>query len=145
MTIRELTLSPAGQKGFGMFLTKPNDKSSMVYVFTVDYVKHILTRQNMQIAQQYGLNYTPSPDGNPTQPVTWIHAVYLAQGWESKEPHMVELVDDFYDFKTNETDFSKAVLNIKKRYNVMFGAILDPPYPELVPVLRLPLPTSPFG
>jgi hypothetical protein len=144
MSVRELTLSPAGQKGWGVFLTKPDDKSGKIYVFTQDYVKYVLIRQNLEMAKTLGLDYEAQP-GNYLHIVSWTHAVYLAQGWQSREPHMVELVDDFYDFKTNETEVTKAIVDVKKRYNIIFGSLLDPPYPELIPVLRLPLPTSPFA
>jgi hypothetical protein len=144
MSVRELTLSPAGQKGFGMFLTRPDDKSARIYAFTQDYVKYVLIRQNMEMATKLQLDYQPQTS-NQLHTVSWTHAVYLAQGWESREPHMVEVVDDFYDFKSNETELSRAVVDIKKRFNIVFGSLLDPPYPELLPVFRLPLPTSPFA
>jgi hypothetical protein len=144
MSVREIQLGPSGGRGFLLCLEKPNERTPMVYVFTEDYVKYILHGQNRIIADKLGIGY--QVEGDPIKVVQWLHSVYMAQNWVDRTPHMVEMVDVLHDFKKNETNMEKAVTEVKKRYNLMFGSVLDPPYPELIPLPfpRVPLPASPF-
>lgn len=144
MSVREITVNPAGQKGYALFLEQPNNHVPVVYVFTEDYIRYVLVRQNMQIATQLGITYNPPQDGNPAQIVEWLNSIYRAQNWVDRQPHMVELVDVLNDFKISETDMNKAIVAVPKRYNIMFGAMLEPWYPELVASPRVPLPASPM-
>lgn len=144
MSVRELTINPAGQKGYGIFLEDPKSRLPQIYVMTENYAKYILVRQNMEIGKGLNINYDPPRDGSCMKICEWTHAVYMAQNWIDRTPHMVEKVDFFRDFKVNETDQSKAIVEVQNRHNVMFGQFLDPPYPEMLPALRIPIPTSPL-
>src|ERR1700680_1083438 len=73
------------------------------------------------------------------------HDLFLKQGYRDRSPHLVEMVDFLYDYNDKETDFTKAIIEIRKRYNLhMSGTFLFPTYPEMIPSLLPPLPGFPM-
>lgn len=149
MTIKSVVLS-VNNNGYGVFLENKATHEPVISVMTKAYIERVLGTVNPFIAQQLQekgipIKYDPPKDNNPEKILEFTHSVFLAQGYVDRTPHLVEVVESLYDFNEKEPDFQKAIIEIKKRYNLhLGGSFLVPPYPETVPVIHMPLPTSPI-
>lgn len=149
MTIKSVVLSP-NENGYAVFLEKKDTHEPVISVMTKRYILHVLATVNPYISAQLKekgipLEYKEPADKNPEKILDFTHSVFLAQGYVDRTPHVVEVVGSLYDYNDKETDFQKAILEIKSRYNLhLGGSFLVPPYPEQIPLMHLPLPTSPI-
>lgn len=140
MSYKSVMINPQ-DTGYATFFNHPADGSSIVSVMSKSYIQNILHRMNPALGQQNGMQYSVTDPKDWEKIVKFAHDVFIKNGYKDRTPHIVEQVDQLYDYNEKESDMSKAILEIKKRYSLIgAGSMLVPPYPEKIGGISPPLP-----
>jgi hypothetical protein len=144
MSFRSVMMSPNSQ-GYAVFLEEPKTGAAVVSVMTEKYVRMFLHPAMTYLYEKNNMKYPVTNANDLEGIVKAAHDMFIAQGYKDRTAHAIEVVDQLYDFNDKEKDFTKAIIEIKKRYNLhLGGTFLVPTYPEVVPFFGIPLPTSPI-
>lgn len=147
MAWNKMVLSPiTSENGWAVFLETPNDKQPVVNVMTERYIKHIIPLANYTLMNNMEMGqYVPPADLNPDKLIDTLHTLLIRAGYGDRTPRGIETATQFFDYDEKQTDPAKCIIEVKKRYQLLFGGtLLVPPYPEMFPTPFLPLPPSPI-